>query len=366
MAIEFSRYRSEHREEILVLQRLLWGRHQELNSEYLNWKHETNPFLEGPLIYLALSEGRVVGMRGFMGAAWEGGDGSSPLVIPTAGDLVVEPDHRSGTVVRRMMEFALKDLWDRGYRFLTNMSGGRYTQLSSVRRGWKLVLSCGAARWTNTSFRERRFLGAPKRLLEVKLAERTGHPFGVLDRRASRLRAPSLSVETAPRPSKMASLVRRIPWDGRIRQRRDERFLEWRFRNPRSSYRFFFHGGKELDGYLVLEGRTRGTAMEARVVDWEATDAQVAKELLETAVRATGLKHLTTWLHTLEPDRKTMIQAAGFREVPEGDWDERSAPPAVLVRALGAKKTSGEENLFGRPIGEPSSWDLRPIYSDAG
>jgi hypothetical protein len=247
-----------------------------------------------------------------------------------------------------------------------NMSGSRFTQLSSMRMGWKAAIRCRVARWTNTSFRERKVLGAPKRFLEVKLAEKNGHPFGVLDRRASRLSSWSVSVRASPRPSDMAGLIGRIPWDGRVRQRRDESYLAWRFLNPRSAYRFFYHGKEDLQGYLVLEGKRRRTEMEARILDWEATTEEVAWDLLDAAVRMSGLKHLSTWANSLAPRRAEMLRASGFEEVDEEQERERAVNPAVLVKSLVDDDDAGEADPFGVDLTRELNWDVRPLYSDAG
>ena len=64
-------YRPEFREQILQLQQHLWGPDVDINSAYLKWKYEENPYLDTTLIYLALCKEKVVGMRGFYGAKWE-------------------------------------------------------------------------------------------------------------------------------------------------------------------------------------------------------------------------------------------------------------------------------------------------------
>ena len=71
MSYHFTRYQPKYREEIIQLQTALWSPDLALNSAYLAWKYDQNPYLNQPLIYLALQNERVVGMRGLNGAQWE-------------------------------------------------------------------------------------------------------------------------------------------------------------------------------------------------------------------------------------------------------------------------------------------------------
>jgi GNAT superfamily N-acetyltransferase len=362
---EFVRYRPEFRAQICSLQQHLWGPDLDLNSAYFEWKHEQNPFVDGPLVYLALSGGEVVAMRGMMGGLWEGGDGLSPTEIPIAGDLVVRPDHRAKGVMGQLMEFALDDMRARGYRYVLNLSGNSYTQRTSLRMGWQIVGECGDAHWNGRPGLLDRYLGALGRFLSRRLRMRSGHPFAGLDGRFGPGSSP-ISVACTPRPSEMARLIAQIPWDGRLRQRRDERYFQWRFQNPRSAYRFFFFDDGNLRGYLVLEARRQGASFKARLADWEATDLKVAGELLHAVVRSAGILRLTTWTGAFESGRAGLLKVLGFRPVDLTSAGKTGAGTPLLMRALQPAGADAASTLFGRRIDQFSNWDLRPIYSDAG
>jgi hypothetical protein len=62
---EIIAYSPEFRDRLLLLQRRSWGPDLAGNSNYFKWKYEDNPHGDQPLVYLALFDGEVVGMRGF-------------------------------------------------------------------------------------------------------------------------------------------------------------------------------------------------------------------------------------------------------------------------------------------------------------
>jgi hypothetical protein len=94
------RYESRYRDGILRLQTHLWGPDLTVNSNYLTWKYEENPYLDVPLIHLALHDDRVVGMRGLWGARWEIGLTGKQIVLPCAGDTTIAPKHRKRGLLR--------------------------------------------------------------------------------------------------------------------------------------------------------------------------------------------------------------------------------------------------------------------------
>jgi len=71
MEYEILKYRPEFKEHLLELQTHLWSPDLALNRAYFEWKYDHNPYINPPLIYIALYNGQVVGMRGLMGAAWQ-------------------------------------------------------------------------------------------------------------------------------------------------------------------------------------------------------------------------------------------------------------------------------------------------------
>jgi len=64
------KYGPEFKQQIVKLQTHLWSPDVALNTAYLEWKYERNPYMKTPFIHLALSAGQVVGMRGMYGAKW--------------------------------------------------------------------------------------------------------------------------------------------------------------------------------------------------------------------------------------------------------------------------------------------------------
>lgn len=160
----------------------------------------------------------------------------------------------------------------------------------------------------------------------------------------------------------MARLVARLPYDGRFRMVRDERFFTWRYTCPLHDYRFLYATDPDgLAGFLVLERGVseRANSTRVNIADWEARTPEVLERLLVTALDWLRPEELVCWTGTLAPERITCLNRLGFEPVDQ----EQTARglPCVLVWPL----TSESESLQigGRSLLDLASWDLRMAYT---
>jgi GNAT superfamily N-acetyltransferase len=340
-------------EELVAdLQVHLWSPSVVTNLRYFDWKFARNPYLEEPLLYLAIYKGRAVGMRGVFGALWE--QNGQRYQIPCVSDLVIAPEHRDRGLHRRIMEFAFQDLARRGFAYLFSLSAGHVTYLGSRAMGWRGIGSVATAeRASPDPLILRRILRQTNRLM--------GRPFLVFDASSALGRKSPIRVSRAPDPAAMGSLMRRLGSDGRLRHVRDETYFAWRFGNPLCRYRFLFCGYPDLEGYLVLSSRRRMKVIS--IVDYAATDVDVFSDLLRAAVSLGSFDRVHIWTRSLSSSELAPLDALGFEphEQAPGIAHFRRT---VLVRPLGLQNDSSDWTLDGRPLLEPASWDLRMIYAD--
>jgi GNAT superfamily N-acetyltransferase len=340
-------YEPEFRKQVLELQRHLWSPSVDVNSAYLKWKYEENPYLDTPLIYVSLWKGEVVGMRGFYGAKWEAGEPRQTSIVLCAGDLVVAPEHRNQGLFAGMMEVALKDLAARGYVYAFNLSAATITKVQSLMTGWR---TAGLLRPMSFNA-DQKIASGDKDSFFFRLDDPSGR--GYKPRRDVR-------VERGPRPEAMARLVARIEYDGRLRHVRDTQYFAWRFQNPLCGYRFLYCGDAELEGYLVL-GKPPFTGVS--IVDWEANDLCARDELLRAAMEWGKFDRLTIWSATLSTEVRELLKKRGFEPVLEsGRVIEGS--PVILLRDVREAMVKADWDFQNRRLTDMANWDVRMIYSD--
>ena len=372
------RYTPQHKAAVAELQTALWSPDPALNRAYLEWKYEQNPYAGEPRIYLALSGDELVGMRGFYRSRWERGSPATTADVLVADDFVVRADHRDRGLATQIMREALIDLRDSGSDYVFNLSGGRVTVLNSLAMGWRSAGPLAAVARATRARRARMVMRRALRRLplawryadDARLAAGGDRqPFLNVARSLGAHRTAAgvtVRVESRPRPRDMAALVARLAHDGRLRHVRDERYLEWRFRNPRNDYRFLFVGDDRLHGYLALvHARASGDAYApVCIADLEADSPGHRAALLDAAIAVGRFSELAAWTATRDPGLCAELARRGF-----GPIDRRFASPGdpcVLVRPVDDARLTQRWLLDGTPLLELESWDLRMLYSMAG
>lgn len=367
-------YTPDLRKQVCKVQTHLWGSSLRLNDAYLDWKYLRNPYIEKPLIYVALHNDQVVGMRAMFGTCWETGDYKEKLVLPSAADTVIAPKHRDRGLFQELTGFVLDDLGTRGYSHALNLSPSSYNYVASVMTmGWRPMGSSktlsrrnspdsGAASVIQSGSRHRiarKVLSFSRTAGRQIMTAMRGNAFSDLDSNARDHRHP-VSLSREPRPKAMVDLVQQLGGDGRIRHARDHTFFSWRYGNPRACYRFLFWGGEDLNGYMVLQ-KEEGIE-QVNIVDWEGQNPRVLSDLLEAAINWGQFRILSTWGTALSSTVIEMLQKAGFSYAhPAADSPDRFNGH-FLLKPLGSDAENG--NILGCDPLEQNNWDLRMIYSD--
>jgi GNAT superfamily N-acetyltransferase len=377
---EIVRYRPDLRESVARLHSVQMPRgDNEMSSRYLAWKYSDNPYISEPLIYLALSKGEPVAMRGFFGSCWEAGDAN--IIVPCASDLVVAPEHQNRGLIAKIMKHAFADLESMGFTHAFSLSAGDVAAMSARALGFKSVAK------VETLVRMRRFTmstllwrlkGVAGRFADyesIRLRVRRvliQHPTIVGAQHAQLKRFDEIAASgtvgngleagTELRAEAMAGLVARLGRMGRIRQTRDAAYLRWRYASPPREYRFVYSGRAELDGYLALS-TTRGDHFPAvRIADWEGLNLDIKRRLLVATIKAGRFSQIAVWRFAASEKDLLILRDCGFvpDRMPEG---VRGQGIGVFVKTL--SKDHGTKSCLGEvPIFERDNWDYRMIYSD--
>ena len=371
---EIIQYSRALKETVLELQTNLWSSDRALNAAYLEWKYENNPYLREPLIYLAMNQGRAVGMRGAFATKWQIGNRDHTFLIAYPDDFVIDPENRNQGLMTRIMKFAINDLGGRGFDYALNLSAGPVNTMSSLAMGWRSVGSLQPLSTEKPPFlpRLRKTLkGTPflRRFAQASrfLRSKKQHdPFLSFDRSRLRL-SDQLSAKRLPEPEAMADLIDRLDYDGRLRHVRDIEYLSWRFQNPLHAYRFIFAWkGTRLRGYLVLQSRRSDLSDRevVNLVDWEGETLEIKAQLLQTAIRQGRFQKLFTWGAMLCPEEKLLLKATGFVEVAQiGEEKWRNC---LLLRPIQVQMLSRDWVIAGRNLMKLENWDIRLVYSMRG
>lgn len=372
------------RDQILALETTLWGNDRETNSAYFDWKYERNPQSDRRFFYVALSDGRVVGVKGFSGSRWQVGHSGRVFDALQPGDFVVSPDLRGRGVGKKLMNHIQQDLIGRGYEFAFSFGALAATYFLQVNHlGWRRVAEYQTMRRRTEGTGRARFFRALDQRLNGVLARmpvvwRAAGRYhfaaiggeGGLSESANKFPAGCrvggsghVVVDDRPRPAQMAGLINRLADDGRITRVRDEAFFAWRFDNPRFCFRFLFWQGERIEGYLVLSANLWEGPRMTTIADWEASCETVAKALIEAAVDCAESDSLMLWSLSLSPDRLKIAKDAGFRHVDDSGGN-KGYNPGIQILPLSLNRSNDDLVFAGTDFADPAAWNMRLLSAN--
>lgn len=284
-------------------------RRQDPNREFYRWKHQENPFGPSPS-WVAEMDGRIVAFRTLM--RWEFCRSGAVLRAVRAVDTVTHPDCRGKGIFRTLTMTAVEELRDEGVDFVFNTPNDA-SMPGYLSMGWAVVGRLPAR------VQSPRLGGLPRLLKSRTAAEIWSEPVGL-----------GLPVTDVPLASLLAEEeTDPVENDQRLRTRRDESFLRWRYGFAPLWYRCWLTPDERAA--VVFRVRRRGAARELALLDVVGRGASVRRKDIAGLVRATGCDH------GLSIDRT---------------GDSRGLPAGSVGPMLTARQ------LAGAPPELPSGWRL--------
>jgi hypothetical protein len=274
------------------------------------------------------------------------------------------------------MNFMKNDLYDLGYRYLFNFSANPTNLISSLAIGWK---SIGRIKIMEKQVQRKEFSAfiSIKKLLKktginkvlrrginkILSHRRKGNPYIYnIIHKDSKSKVPSrIKIENHPRPEEMYSLVKKLIPKNKIILTRDVGFFSWRYKGPLSDYLFLYWYDNELKGYLVAQTRLYRGLNNFNIIELEAENSVIKKELLRYLVILLEFSPITIWSNMLDENCKKFLASIGFSET-SSTKSLADYTPTVLVKTTG--KSDAKIEFQGCDLLDINNWDLKMIYCD--
>jgi hypothetical protein len=317
---------------------------------------------------------------------WQFGDRGMTVDCLCDADAVVHPDHRRKGLLQALTQLNLQEMEGTSCRYIVTLSANARSGANNLKLGWQKIGLVNPAirirpRQVIAENRLKSFArkipilpGIYKGLRdmlrplspEASLPVQALSSFDPLDLhlRGAVSENGQVFVQDTPRSGQMADFIKRLPSNPRMQHVRDAEYFAWRYRNPRSAYRFLYWGKDELEGYLILQAPIRPGIHPVTIVDWEAQNLAVRAELLETAIRLGDFEHLTTWGVSLPLETMMLLRESGFVFKTELDEAE-DYQPEIMLRPSGLEPVEAAWQLGDLTLLDLQNWDFRAIYSDS-
>jgi GNAT superfamily N-acetyltransferase len=322
---------------------------------WFRWKYRANPYADEVPIYVAETDGQLVGARSFFPMPLAAGDESVLAYQPC--DTMVAADHRRRGLFTEMTEAAIEAYRDGDPALCFNFPNDR-TLPGNLDLGWRAVATQPIYYRIQrpAAITGSRADGQITGPLSRAVASAAGAYYRVRDAVAGPDGSPP-AVERRPGvPTDVLSDLYRDAVPDSVHTHRDERFLDWRFENPRWDYETFLaHEGGSVVGAVVVGSRNRygfERANIADVVPLSEPRPGVVRALLAAVVD----RHRDAALCTAMPGPipTTALSAFGFRPDTAVPLSLTTETTTLVVRPL----SDEGRTVGGRSVEEPTNWSL--------
>jgi hypothetical protein len=355
---EIVRFGPGHFDGVLDVLAGLWPYEREFSARLFRWKHLENPHLDAPLGIVALHGGCVVGYRGYFADRFEANGEAIGVLHPC--DTVVAPDHRNRGLSVAMGRLAL-EFDPARYRLFMNLSAGDNSRPGYLALGFRPL--------------------APRVLLQRHGRNPVSWIRGAWSRRRENPARPDPSrrirhgrfgdivVADSPRPADMAAIVAAESRDGpALRLLQDERFFEWRYRNPVRRYAFYFRmEGDTARAFTVFDVSHDGIC--GSILDYAEARAGALAEILNFACRRRDFVALSALGYGVDARLAGILRAMSFvpvhtpKTLLRGGSVEAQAPP-ILIRPIADRYGDDAFRVGTLDMRRIADWRLKPICSD--
>ena len=327
-------------------------------DELFEWKYEKNPYLDESLVFLALSDDKIVGHRAFVVQKFKA---KKEYLMGTPADALVHPDHRRQGIFSRLTDFSIEhisenDLLD----FLISLSSTKESSKGNMKAGFRpLGERKKLYRFSIKKIFKNRYEGGID--LNTKIsAEKTGH---------------TIEITNELKTKNIINLMKISTEDTRLKNARDEQFYRWRFDEclDEHIYLYFWNQGN-LEGYLSMEKDNfpfYGLDLDYySILEYAYTDIDLFDEIIRTITKKLHLPFIMSYTTTRNKEDISVLRKYGFKGSEsylinslqkKGLLDEQGLP-GLLVRP--ATKTIEERDFYLDNIDTRSEKNWSLFWSD--
>lgn len=350
-------------------------------DDWFQWKYRDNPYADHVPIYVAETDGEIVGARSFFALPLRTARDDVLAFQPC--DTMVHEDHRRRGLFTRMTEAAIDGYRDGEPALFFNFPNSR-TRAGNRKLGWRIV------REKELWYRLQDPAAVAQSMTDndvIRLAATAAGPAikGYGAARGALATHPGASAdgiaiercEKVP-AERLAALYQRSSPDA-FHVPRDDGFLRWRFRNPDWAYRTYVASSGGDDVAAIVTGtRTLGNGLtKTTVVDVLSADGDRAAEIDRLLTTVLSDNRSTDLIVAMTSSiRREMLLNRGFLPDSRPPLDPVTETTTLMVRSLagdeGAEDIEGDNDnevrdawtLDGRAIDEPQNWKTTFVSHD--
>lgn len=356
----YSHYDRCHKDEVINLLPNVWRKSIAEAKSLFEWKYEQNPFTNQPFCFVALCQGKVVGFRGYLVHEFIFGDKVGR--VAALADTITHPDYRRMGMFEALTKYSLEEMVKyEDIECTYNLSASWPPTGGYLKLGWQPI----APRLNLYYFN---FFHLVWSLL-IKKKESVDIYTKVQEKKVLvKISNCNLKVEISSKiVAKSVSLLaeKATNLDHVFKNRKTEKYYQWRYMNPSSKFIFsYLWRGEELVSFVAFNAVGVNNLV---VVDFLTLSDYYLKTVIKNSQKHLKIVASSVWTISQSANNMKVFRRCGYI-----DFNfilqkiKRFKHPPALVRPNKSEIDTNSWIVEGYDLRDEQNWTIFKIDSDAG
>jgi hypothetical protein len=342
--IQIIMYSAENKEKVIDFLKFHWKNlNKDERIKRFEWRYENNPYENNPVIYIAMDDEKIVGLRPCVVQDFflKG----SRLKVFSGADLIIHPEYRNQKIWTKLTDFYIKNISETfGKCVDLTLSAGKITTFGTIKHGWQFTTS---KKMYSYKFS---FLNFAKSAIVY-------HKKNKVPERCYNFNQESYNfiLNNILEAKDMAKLNRRVHNKSAIVKDRSEAYFRWKYSYKHELYSYLYcRKGTELKGYIIIKRLSR---FKATIEEYTIPDIRAFRIMLNVMFRELGI----TLLRFMVLSDHQIILSRNCLFFTENNFllkVVRKERYPVLVRPIKPEPVDEDFIIDGIDIRDTSHWEI--------
>lgn len=356
--MDYIKYKHKYKDQVIDFLSEHLGLGKKKRREKFEWRYVSNPYTESPLVYLAIEDDKIVGIRGYVVQKYALKDKKYFFAIPTS--TLVHPKYRRQGIFTNLTNFASDNIRNRDeIDLFMSLSSNEKSSSGNIKAGYEPIGRRKKSYYLS-------FINSLKSNALEKSDEELPLEFFNKEK--------SFKVTDQLKPSEISELMNTYSNEEKLMHVIDSEFYEWKFgESPYESFFICCYEGTDLRGYIGLEKRSLSLYSFHKfdfymIKEFGYLEESVLEGMLKILKNNLSISAIMAYMFTRRDEEISIFEKNGFsadkislkllhKIFPTGRILD-SHLPGALIKPVSEEFNESDLTVEGKDLTDPKNWSL--------
>jgi hypothetical protein len=294
--IRITEYSQKYRDQVISFLKHKWSNiSYQQRYDLFAWRYEKNPYVNEPLIYIALYNDEIIGVRAYVVQKFV----YNKLVfnVASAADAVVHPSFRNMGIFSKLNKYSVNHINDNYELYkiycILNLSSNELSTHLNLKHGWKpLGIKHNYIKYSLYNVIRNYYSNA----FSEELVDANANYKIFITKR--------LFINS------ITQLINRLNYNNIITNLRDANYYQWRYRGINNNCYFIYcYYNRAMVGYMIIK---RLSTIKFSIEEYRCNDSECFIYMINAAFKKIKISAIKVFRVSNNPDVNLILSVAGF------------------------------------------------------